>query len=296
MNSVIETMLANYNPQNNQERENAIKEIIQEIALAGLSRAGFFEKAVFYGGTCLRIFHGLNRFSEDLDFALINKDPNFKLDDYFSTLQKEFQSYGIEINIESKSKTEEKEIQSAFLKGNTLMLMMSFFPKSEDIKRVVSNQKIKIKFEIDTDNPSGGITEFRYKMLPSPYEIQVFDESTLFAGKIHAILCRNYKNHVKGRDYYDYLFYIGKRSKFNLKYLENKLKNTGGLIDKNESLTLEKVKSLLKRQFESVDYESAKADVSNFINDKESLAFWKKELFISTLNELVPTNENGDVK
>lgn len=286
MNSVIETMLAKYNPQNNGERENAIKEILQEIALAGLSRGGFFEKAAFYGGTCLRIFHGLNRFSEDLDFALLEKDSDFKLDEYFPALQKEFQSYGIEMSIGLKKKEEEMEVQSAFIKGNTLMLMMSFFPKSEDAKKVVANKKIKIKFEVDIDNPIGGITEYRYKMLPAPYEVRIFDESTLFAGKIHAILCRNYKNHVKGRDYYDYLFYIGKGSKFNLKYLENKLKNTSGIIGNNESLTLEKVKELLKAKFESVDYESAKEDVSNFISDKDSLRFWKKELFILTIDNL----------
>ena len=286
MNNVIEVMLDKYNPQNNEERENAIKEIIQEIALAGLSRGGFFEKAAFYGGTCLRIFHGLNRFSEDLDFALLEKDPNFKLDDYFPALEKEFQSYGIEMSVESKGKDDDTEIQSAFLKGNTLTLMMSFFPKSEDAKKVVPNQKIKIKFEIDTDNPNGGTTEFRYKMLPAPYEVQIFDEATLFAGKIHAILCRSYKNRVKGRDYYDYLFYIGKESKFNLKYLENKLKNTGDIIGNNETLTLEKVKELLKDRFETTDYESAKKDVSNFIGDKDSLRLWKKDLFVATIDEL----------
>ena len=286
MNNAIEAMLAKYNPQNNNERENAIKEIIQEIALAGLSRGGFFKKAAFYGGTCLRIFHGLNRFSEDLDFALVEKDPNFKLDVFFPSLEKEFQSYGIEMIIERKKKEDEEEVQSAFLKGNTLTLMMSFSPKSDDAKKVVSNQKIKIKFEIDTDNPEGGITEYRYKMLPAPYEIQIFDEATLFAGKIHAILCRNYKNHVKGRDYYDYLFYIGKGSKFNLKYLENKLKNTGSKIDENDSLTLDKVKALLKERFLTTDYKSAKEDVSNFIMDKESVSIWKKELFLATLDEL----------
>ena len=286
MNNVLEVMIAKYNPQNNSDRENAIKEIVQEIALAGLSRAGFFSKAAFYGGTCLRIFHGLDRFSEDLDFALLEKDSNFRLDDYFPTLKKEFESYGLDMNIESKKKDENNEVQSAFLKGNTLMLMMSFFPKSEDAKRVVPNQKIKVKFEIDIDNPCSGITKFEYRMLPAPYEVQVFDESTLFAGKIHAILCREYKHHVKGRDYYDYLFYIGKGSRFNIKYLESKLKNTGGIIDDNETLTLEKVKELLKEKFESTNYESAKEDVSNFITDKDSLMLWKKELFISTLKEL----------
>ena len=285
MNNAIEAMLNRYNPTNNQERENAIKEIIQEIALAGLSRGGFFNKAAFYGGTCLRIFHGLDRFSEDLDYALVNKNSNFKLDDYFPALQKEFSSYGLEINIETKKKDINSDIQSAFLKGNTLMFMMSFFPKSEDAKKVVSNQKIKIKFEVDVDNPCGGVTEFKYRMLPAPYEVQVFDEATLFAGKIHAVLCRDYKSHVKGRDFYDYLFYIGKGAKFNLKYLENKLKSTGK-IDEGSSLTLENVKEMLRLRFLEVDYKSAKEDVVNFIKDKDSLNLWKAELFLSTLIEL----------
>ncbi len=286
MNSVIETMLAKYNPQNNYERENVIKEILQEIALAGLSRGGFFEKAAFYGGTCLRIFYGLNRFSEDLDFALLTEDKNFRLDQYFPTLEKEFRSYGIDISVEEKNNSVDTEVQSAFLKGNTLMIMMTFFPRSEDAKKIISNQKLKIKFEIDTNNPNGGRTESKFRMLPAPYEARVFDEATLFAGKIHAIICRNYKNNVKGRDYYDYLFYIGKGSKFNLTYLENKLKNTKGILAENEKLTLDKIKTLLKNRFETVDYESAKKDVSNFISDKENLNLWKKELFLSTLEEL----------
>ena len=285
MNSVIETMLGKYNPKNNEERENAAKEIIQEIALAGLSRGGFFEKAAFYGGTCLRIFYGLNRFSEDLDFALLEKDPDFRLSDYFPSLEREFASYGIEIRAEEKKKDFDSDVRSAFLKGNTLALMMTFFPKSEDARKIISNQKMKIKFEVDTDNPKGGRTETKFRLLPAPYQVRVFGESTLFAGKIHAIICRNYKNSVKGRDYYDYLFYIGKGSAFNLEYLENKLKNTEA-IAQNEKLTLGKVKEMLKARFETVDYESAKEDVSNFINDKSGLSLWKKELFLVTLNEL----------
>ena len=285
MNSVIETMLGKYNPKNNEERENAAKEIIQEIALAGLSRGGFFEKAAFYGGTCLRIFYGLNRFSEDLDFALLEKDPDFRLSDYFPSLEREFASYGIEIRAEEKKKDFDSDVRSAFLKGNTLALMMTFFPKSEDARKIISNQKMKIKFEVDTDNPKGGRTETKFRLLPAPYQVRVFGESTLFAGKIHAIICRNYKNHVKGRDYYDYLFYVGKGSAFNLEYLENKLKSTEA-IAQNEKLTLGKVKEMLKARFETVDYESAKEDVSNFINDKSGLSLWKKELFLATLNEL----------
>jgi len=285
MNNAIQAMLDRYNPQNNDERQSAIKEIVQEIALAGLSRGGFFKKAAFYGGTCLRIFHGLNRFSEDLDFALLKNDPSYKLDEYFPALEKEFLSYGLKINVEPKKKDESTEVQSAFLKGNTLTLFMSLFPQSEDAKSVISTQKIKIKIEIDTDNPSGGITEYRYRMLPAPYEVQIFDEATLFAGKIHAVLCRNYKRHVKGRDYYDYLFYCGKGAKINLAYLENKLKNTGK-IARDAVLTLAIVKKMLKEKFTTVDYEFAIEDVSNFINDKQGLDLWKAELFVSTLNNL----------
>ena len=285
MNSVLETMLEKYHPQNSSERENAIKEIIQEIALSGLYRGGFFNCAAFYGGTCLRMFYGLNRFSEDLDFALIKKDDSFKLEDYFPALKKEFLSYGINIEIESKNKSEINDIKSAFLKSNALTLLMTFFPNSDESNKVISNQRIKIKFEIDIDNPSGGVTEYKYRMLPAPYEVQVFDESTLFAGKIHAIICRNYKNRVKGRDYYDYLFYVGKGSKINLAYLENKLKNSS-IVAKDKSLTLDMVKMMLKNKFENTDYESARKDVINFISDINSVSLWKKELFISTLDEL----------
>ena len=281
----MEAMLGRYEPRNNTERENALKEIIQEIALAGLSRGGFFSRAAFYGGTCLRMFHGLNRFSEDLDFAVLEKDPSFKLDAFFPALEREFVSYGIDIDIETKNKKDNETVQSAFLKGNTLMLFMTFFPKSEDAKKVIPNQKMKIKFEVDIDNPEGGKTEFRYRMLPAPYEVRIFDEATLFSGKIHAVLCRAYNNRVKGRDYYDYLFYVGKGSSFNLRYLENKLKNTG-IIAPDTSLTLETVKQMLEEKFRSVDYDAAKADVSSFISDRYDLDLWKPELFISTLNEL----------
>jgi len=278
-------MLAQYNPQNNLERGNAIREIIQEVALSGLSRGGFFKKAAFYGGSCLRIFYGLNRFSEDLDFALTEKDPEFILADYFDALSREFLSYGIDVNIESKEKAFSNPVQSAFLKGNTQILMMSFFPRSDDAKKIVSNQKIKIKFEIDTDNPPGGTTEYKYRLLPSPYEVQVFNEPTLFAGKIHAILCREYNHHVKGRDYYDYLFYAGRNTAVNIRYLENKLKNTGK-IGNDTVLTVDLLKRMLEEKFQSTDYQSAKEDVAVFISDTDSLMFWKPELFISTLSGL----------
>jgi predicted nucleotidyltransferase component of viral defense system len=286
MNSVFEIMLNKYQPKDNSERENAIKEIVQEIVLSGLSRGGFFDKAVFYGGTCLRIFHGLNRFSEDLDFALLNKDEDYKIEDYFPAIKKELISYGLDMDVVKKEKSKgDNDIQSAFVKGNTQILLMSFFPNNNEVDNVIKDQTIKIKFEIDTDNPKGGVVETKYRLLPAPYEIKVFDEPTLFAGKIHAILCREYKNRIKGRDYYDYLFYCAKGTKINLEYLENKLKNSNK-ISNDTKLDLPLLKKMLQERFASVDYNLARKDVSSFITDQESLSLWSKELFLSTLNYL----------
>ena len=286
MNSVFEMMLNKYQPKDNSERENAIKEIVQEIVLSGLSRGGFFDKVVFYGGTCLRIFHGLNRFSEDLDFALQNKDEDFKIEDYFPAIKKELISYGLDMDVVKKEKSKgDNDIQSAFVKGNTQILLMSFFPNNNEVDNVIKDQTIKIKFEIDTDNPKGGVVETKYRLLPAPYEIKVFDEPTLFAGKIHAILCREYKNRIKGRDYYDYLFYCAKGTKINLEYLENKLKNSNK-ISNDIKLDLPSLKKMLQERFASVDYNLARKDVSSFITDQESLSLWSKELFISTLDYL----------
>ena len=285
MNNAIETMLKKYRIENQNDKENAIKEIVQEIVLSGLSRGGFFDKAVFYGGTFLRIFHNLDRFSEDLDFALIEKDNNFNIENYFASIKKELMSFGLEMEVSKKNKSQDgNDIQSAFVKGNTQMLVLTFFP-NESANGIISNQTIKIKFEIDTDNPSGGIIETRYNLLPSPYEVKIFDETTLFAGKIHAIICRDYKNRVKGRDYYDYLFYCARNTKVNLVYLENKLKNSGKMSD-NEHLDIALVKKMLKDRFESLDYEAAKKDVSSFINDTSSLEIWGRDLFVSTLDKL----------
>ena len=284
MNSVLETMLSKYEPKSNIDRENAIKEIIQEVVLSGLSAGGFFDKVAFYGGTCLRIFHGLNRFSEDLDFALLGK-KGFDLGDYLPYVEKQLLAYGLQMEVSLRQKKSETTIQTAFVKGNSLSLMLLFFPKSEEAKQTIGNAKIKIKFEIDADNPDGGTVEVKYRLLPNPYEIRVFDEATLFAGKIHAIICRDYKGHVKGRDYYDYLFYCSKGSLVNLEYLGNKLKKSGK-IDDNAVLTIQMVKAMLKERFLNVDYRSAKEDVAPFIEDLASLRLWTSDLFISTLDGL----------
>ncbi len=281
MNDALKAMLSRYRCANQREEEAAIREILQEIALAGLSRAGFFQKAAFYGGTCLRIFHGLNRYSEDLDFALLRKDPAFDLSSFLPSLRKEFLSCGIDVTIEQKEKSAASKVQSAFIKGNTLMLLLSFFPGAE-VAGTIPNQKVKIKFEIDTDNPEGGKTLKVYRMLPSPYEVRVYDEETLFAGKIHAILCRERKANPKGRDFYDYLFYIGKGTKVNLVYLRNKLV-ASGKWDASAPLTSMDLKAMLEKRFIAADFRLAAQDVRPFLKGEAGLEAWSKELFLSTL-------------
>lgn len=186
MNSVLQNMLSKYEIKNTIDETNAMKEIIQEIVLCGLSRGGFFNEAAFYGGTALRIFYGLNRFSEDLDFALLEPNTEFNLSKYFSFIEKEVQAYGLNVTISEKNKTQESNITSAFLKGNTKEHILIFFP-NENMQNITSLKDIKIKFEVDINPPSGAKYDFRYKLLPSPHQVRLYDESSLFAGKIQLL-------------------------------------------------------------------------------------------------------------
>ncbi len=201
MNNIIEQMLSHYEIKNINDEINALKEIIQEIVLSGLSRGGFFNEAAFYGGTALRIFYKLDRFSEDLDFALINPNKEFDITKYFMYIEKELKAYGLNLEITSKQKNKDSNITSAFIKGDTVELVLKFFPNEEKHEYDHILKNIKIKFEIDINPPIGATYIMQYKLLPSPHQIRLYDKESLFAGKIHAILCRNYKNTVKGRDY-----------------------------------------------------------------------------------------------
>ena len=214
MKSVLNNMLAKYEIKNTTDEINAMKEIIQEIVICGLSRGGFFDEAAFYGGTALRIFYGLDRFSEDLDFALLKSNIDFDLSKYFSYIEKEVIAYGLNLKIMKKEKNKDSNILSAFLKGDTKEHIFIFFP-NENIKNMTSLKNIKIKFEVDVNPPEGATYEFKYKLLPSPHQVRLYDEPSQFAGKIHAILCRNWSYRIKGRDLYDYIFYLAKNTKVN---------------------------------------------------------------------------------
>ena len=277
MNSVLQNMLNKYEIKNTIDETNAMKEIIQEIVICGLSRGGFFDVAAFYGGTALRIFYGLNRFSEDLDFALLEKNPNFDLSKYFKFIEKEVQAYGLNLTISEKIKTKESNITSAFLKRDTKEHILLFFP-NENMKNTTSLKNIKIKFEVDINPPKGAKYDLKYKLLPSPHQVRLYDESSLFAGKIHAILCRNWNYRTKGRDLYDYIFYLSKNTRVNIELVRQKLVESRTLLI-DDSFNVDILKQLLNEKFEKIDYADAKEDVIAFIEDKDSLNLWSKDFF-----------------
>lgn len=284
MNNVLNQMLEKYEIKNIQDETNAMKEIIQEIVICGLSRSGFFDEAAFYGGTALRIFYGLDRFSEDLDFALIKPNKNFDMKKYFSYIEKEVQAYGLNLKIKTKEKTKDSNILSAFLKGDTKEHILIFFANN-NIQNNNSMKDIKIKFEVDINPPAGANYEFKYKLLPSPHQIRLYDEASLFAGKIHAILCRNWNYRTKGRDLYDYIFYLSRDISVNLDLVKEKLIDSK-YISKDEEFNLNILKEMLNKKFRKINYADAKEDVMAFINDTDSLELWKDDFFIDITKNL----------
>lgn len=278
MNTVLEQMLAKYELNSDYDRVNALKEILQEITLCGLSRAGFFRKAAFYGGTALRIFYGLDRFSEDLDFSLKEKDEAFDLSRWFAAIENEAAAYGLNLSVEMKKKAKDTAIKSAFLKGKTREHLLLFYDDKGINGGISGNEAIKIKFEIDTRPPAGASFEKKYRLLPTPYEVNMYDEPSLFAGKLHAVICRNWKNRVKGRDLYDYVFYMSKSAHVNLPHLRARLIDSG-FITENDACELEDVKKMLKNKFNTIDYKQAREDVIPFIKDSSKIDLWSADFF-----------------
>lgn len=277
MQTIISQMLEQYRADSLGEERSALKEVVQEVALCGLSRAGFFKSAAFYGGTALRIFYGLDRFSEDLDFSLTAPDPSFDLKAYFPILESEIRATGLHFTVEEKVKSAESNIRSAFLKGNTKEHILSFF-QGQDSSALHPGEIIRIKFEVDIDPPAHAAFESKYRLLPSPYEVRLYDLPSLFAGKIHAVLCRAWKNRVKGRDLYDYVFYLAKGAAVNLKHLKARLVDSG-FIGEDFQLDQGSLIGLLNERFASIDYEQAKQDVLPFIKDKSKLNLWSSAFF-----------------
>ena len=278
MNHILTEMLARYQTESLTDRKNAVKEVMQEIVLCGLSRAGFFQKAAFYGGTALRIFYGLDRFSEDLDFSLVSPDQDFALSDYIPTLRREAAAYGLNVEITEKEKTKDSAIRSAFVKGNTREHMLLFYENPAAAGGITGNEVIRIKFEVDTLPPAGAGIEHRYRLLPAPYEIALYDMPSLFAGKVHAVICRAWKNRVKGRDLYDYVFYLSRSASLNTEHLKARLVQSG-VWESETPFTLTDAKRLLCERFAVIDYAQAREDVRPFIRDASSLNLWSADFF-----------------
>ncbi len=278
MKPEIKSMLAQYDTTSVTASINALKEVMQEIILGSLSKTDFFDKVAFYGGTALRIFHGLNRFSEDMDFSLKVPDSNFSMDEYINFAQEELNSYGFEMDASTKPKQLISPIKSGFLKGNTLNHLVKVFSMDKIISGVPNNAVISIKIEIDTDPPSGANYERLYRFLPFNFSALLFDLPSLFAGKLHALLCRNWQTREKGRDFYDYVWYLQKGVPLNINHLEQRMRQTGHW--KGESnLSKESLIELLNSRFSEVDFNQVVNDVVPYITDYPALSSYSKEFF-----------------
>jgi predicted nucleotidyltransferase component of viral defense system len=264
------------------EYKNALKEIIQEIALLGLFRANLFDVAAFYGGTALRIFYGLDRFSEDIDFSLLKKSEDFDITPYCEFIRDEMAAFGFEAEVTRKVKAiVDSNIASAFIKTGTLINLLKIESIIPPVAGIEKNELLKIKLEVDINPPPGADYEVKYLLTPIPFYVRLFSASSLFAGKLHAILCRDWKSgRIKGRDLYDYVWYLSRSIPLNIHHLEERMKQTGHL-KQHESLTPQLVRELLEDKFTSLNYEQAKKDVMPFVKDPLALNLWSSGFFNS---------------
>lgn len=278
---MIKEWIEEYIPQNEEEILSALLEIMQEITLAALSRTDFFEKSAFYGGTALRIFYGLDRYSEDLDFSLLKPDSDFSIEPYFKAILDEFSSLGLTVSIKKKAK--KTAIDSAFLKAETIWQEIVL----EDIIKetgVSSNKSLKIKIEVDRQPPLNFQTEEKLLIRPFSFYVKCFTKSSLFAGKMHALLFRKWKNRVKGRDWYDLEWYIKKGIPLDVNHFLARAKDTNDWQE--ESISKDQIIGLLNKKIESVSFSSIKEDVIRFIENEEILNIWSPEYFKDLINQI----------
>jgi len=282
MIDIIRNKLAGYKAVTPLEEENALKEILQEIALYALWRAQFFEVAVFQGGTSLRILHGLPRFSEDLDFMLLSPNLKFDWSPYLAKLRAIFEEFGLMSEVSSKDDMD-RRIRKAIIKDNSIANQLNLSFQKRDMR-----QKIKIKLEIDIAPPAHSNDAYTYLDFPLDFEVRHQDLSSNFALKIHALLCRGF---LKGRDWYDFSWYITNGISPNLRHLEAALKQAGPWADQQDlTVTLTWLESTLTETIKSIDWGAAKQDVTRFLRPAEaqSLTLWNDRFFLSKLSKLIP--------
>lgn len=277
---MIQERLDGYKCQSMQEEEFALKEITQELVLHSLYTSGFFKKAAFQGGTCLRILYGLNRFSEDLDFALIEPDRRFDLAPYLSAMNQELRAFGYDIKVESRASAD-SAVKNAFLKDDSLGRILSVgYPRQDGPARM-----LKIKLEVDTNPPAGANIEAKFHDFPIHFSVTGHDLSSLFAGKTHALLVRPY---IKGRDWFDFLWYVSRKIVPNFAFLSNALEQLGPWKGKQVKVEMDWYQKEMSRKIKSIDWEKAKADVQRFLKptDAKALEIWNESFFLENLKRI----------
>jgi predicted nucleotidyltransferase component of viral defense system len=278
MNPAVAAMLRKYERRSVDDHVNALREIFQEIALCGLWRGKLFERAAFYGGTAVRVLYGLDRFSEDLDFSLLEPDPSFDLEPYCALMEKELRAWGFSTRAEKKPKTADSAVESAFLKANTKEQLLVIEAGGEIAGAVPPGRDLKIRVEVDTDPPPGFSTEAKFLLLPVPFSIRVYDLPSLLAGKMHAVLCRGWKTRVKGRDWYDLVWYAARGTELDLPHLVARLRQTGHFRGE-APLDVSTFRQLLAERIDQLDVAKARADVERFVVDRSSLEIWSRGFF-----------------
>lgn len=272
MSNIFDQMLNRYVIRTNDDYTNALHEVMQQIALAGLYRGGFFNKAAFYGGTCLRIFYQLQRFSEDMDFSLLQPEEHFTLEDYFEPITVEFKALGREISITKKEKKQQTNVESAFLKDDTAIYNLQFR----------TEQRVKIKIEVDVNPPTGFISEHKLLLLPFSFMTRCYALPDLYAGKMHALLFRNWKTRIKGRDWYDFEWYVRNNVPLNFNHFCERTYQFGSL--QRGELTKETFKQLLKEKIAKTSIEMVKSDVRPFIRNQGEMDIWSTDYFLQLVD------------
>lgn len=271
MNDIFDNMLAAHRRTTDSDNRNAMYEVTQQIALAGLYRGGFFEKAAFYGGTCLRIVHGLNRYSGDMGFSLLQKDNDFKIENYFDAIVTEFKALGREVVITKKDKKNFGKGESAFLKDTTEVYDLTF----------QTEKSIKVKIEVDTAPPLDFQTEQKLILQPFSFMVRCFALPDLFAGKLHALVFRNWKNRVKGRDWYDFEWYIRHGIPLDYRHLRERIREFNGV-----DMSVEQFLMLLRERLLTVNLDQVKTDVRPFILDATAIDIWSNDYFVQLADHL----------
>jgi hypothetical protein len=281
MKTLLDDLLSRYPLTTVDESWQALREIVQEIALLGLWRGKFFEYAAFYGGTAIRIIHGLPRYSEDMDFSLMVPRPDFMLRPYFTYVENELRAYGFDATVVQRPDGKASPIESAFVKINTRKGFLSLGVPRSIVERLSREQMLKVKFEIDVDPPGDFQTETKYLYIPQTFSVLLFDLPSLFAGKLHAAIARAWKTRVKGRDWYDLTWFVGKEVVVSLTHLRARLVQTGHL-DHQDTLSIHDARELLNKRIHSLDIEAARKDVRPFLKLKDTgqLDVWSKDFFL----------------